>query len=318
MPTLTSNFEFQKPLVNNATDADLWGGQLNTNWDDIDTDLALTTATKTASTFNIGATEFNFTYLIDASSNTVTGTLPAASTVFNGFVVRFKPTDVTNTITIDGNGSETIDGDLTKTIDSLGAVLEIVCDGTNWRVNYFATASQSEAEAGTVDDKSMTPERTSQAIAALASSITLGTEQATTSGTAFDFTGIPAGTNRITMMFDSVSLSGTDSLLVQLGDSGGIETTGYVSRTANTVGGTETSTAGFISRSNAASNANNGAITLTRMDSNKWVSTGTLEDSTNMVLSSGVKTLSGELTQIRLTRDGSNTFDAGAVNITSE
>ena len=37
MPTLTPNYGFQKPLVNNATDADLWGGQLNSNWDDIDT-----------------------------------------------------------------------------------------------------------------------------------------------------------------------------------------------------------------------------------------------------------------------------------------
>lgn len=39
MPTLTTNYSFNKPLVNNATDADLWGGQLNSNWDDLDTEL---------------------------------------------------------------------------------------------------------------------------------------------------------------------------------------------------------------------------------------------------------------------------------------
>ena len=39
MPTLTTNFGFNKPLVNNATDADLWGAQLNTNWDNLDTYL---------------------------------------------------------------------------------------------------------------------------------------------------------------------------------------------------------------------------------------------------------------------------------------
>lgn len=37
MPTLTSNFSFKKPLVNNATDEDQWGDQLNENWDDADT-----------------------------------------------------------------------------------------------------------------------------------------------------------------------------------------------------------------------------------------------------------------------------------------
>jgi len=37
MPNLTTNFSFNKPLVNDAIDEDLWGGQLNDNWDSIDT-----------------------------------------------------------------------------------------------------------------------------------------------------------------------------------------------------------------------------------------------------------------------------------------
>ena len=36
MPNSTTNFSFNKPLVNNATDADVWGGYLNDNWDDVD------------------------------------------------------------------------------------------------------------------------------------------------------------------------------------------------------------------------------------------------------------------------------------------
>ena len=39
MPTLTTNFSFNKPLVNDPIDEDLWGGQLNANWDSIDTIL---------------------------------------------------------------------------------------------------------------------------------------------------------------------------------------------------------------------------------------------------------------------------------------
>lgn len=36
MPNSTTNFSLNKPLVNNATDEDLWGGYLNDNWDDAD------------------------------------------------------------------------------------------------------------------------------------------------------------------------------------------------------------------------------------------------------------------------------------------
>jgi microcystin-dependent protein len=39
MPNLTTNFSFNKPSVNDPIDEDLWGGQLNTNWDSVDTIL---------------------------------------------------------------------------------------------------------------------------------------------------------------------------------------------------------------------------------------------------------------------------------------
>lgn len=39
MPTLTTEYSLNKPLVNNATDSDLWGGQLNDNLDTIDEEL---------------------------------------------------------------------------------------------------------------------------------------------------------------------------------------------------------------------------------------------------------------------------------------
>jgi microcystin-dependent protein len=39
MPTLTTNYSLNKPLINNATDEDLWGGQLNDNMDTIDEEL---------------------------------------------------------------------------------------------------------------------------------------------------------------------------------------------------------------------------------------------------------------------------------------
>src|SRR5262249_5244782 len=60
-----------------------------------------------------------------------------------------------------------------------------------------------------------------------ASGITLGTPQATTSGTSIDFTSLPSTIKRITVNFKGVSTNGTSAIIIQLGDAGGIETTGY-------------------------------------------------------------------------------------------
>lgn len=43
MPNSTTNYSFNLPLVNNATDADLWGGQLNSNWTSLDSLLLTST-----------------------------------------------------------------------------------------------------------------------------------------------------------------------------------------------------------------------------------------------------------------------------------
>jgi len=143
---------------------------------------------------------------------------------------------------------------------------------------------------------------------------TLETVQATTSGTEFDFTGIPAGANRIEIRFDEVSLSGSDGLLVQIGDSGGIETTGYDSVSGNR--NTEAaSTSGF--RTLSSSNTN-GIMTLAKVNGNVWVSSHALQSGaggTGPQNGGGRKELSGELTQVRLTRTGTNTFNGGQVNI---
>lgn len=42
MPTTTTNFSLNKPLVNDPVDEDLWGSQLNTNMDSIDNRLVPT------------------------------------------------------------------------------------------------------------------------------------------------------------------------------------------------------------------------------------------------------------------------------------
>ena len=153
--------------------------------------------------------------------------------------------------------------------------------------------------------------------------ITLGTVQNTTSGTSIDFTGIPAGVRRVTVMFNGVSTNGTSDAIVQIGPVGGVETTGYVGSSFTLIPpstvGSANPTAGFIlGYQNTASTAY-GSMVFNLIDSatNTWVSNvSTAVDSNVFILGAGRKALAGALSRLRLTTIGGvNTFDAGSVNI---
>lgn len=161
------------------------------------------------------------------------------------------------------------------------------------------------------------------AAAALSLGINRGTEQATTSGTAIDFTGIPAGVRRITVMFDNVSFNGSDSASIQLGDSGGIETTGYAGNVGIVAGASAglitslASAAGIIYPGTAAADNCSGVIQIVNESGNKWLITGqTARNGTAQIYNTiALKTLSDVLDRIRFKVDGASSFDAGAINI---
>ncbi len=141
--------------------------------------------------------------------------------------------------------------------------------------------------------------------------------------TSADFTGIPSWAKRITVMFSGVSLTGTDALLVQIGDSGGVETTGYSSAVAfvgSSTGGNSRTDGYVITLSQNASNTLAGAITIVNISGNTWIQTGGMiyesTTPTSFVMpSTGIKTLSAQLDRVSITRTGTNTFDAGTINI---
>lgn len=141
------------------------------------------------------------------------------------------------------------------------------------------------------------------------------TGQATTTGTAFDFSDIPAGVSEIVVMFNVVSLSGTDNLLVQIGDSGGLVTTGYGAGTD--INGTVTSsTTGYIVGAGGAARNVNGILRLARVGATAWVSTHNVWlDSSTMAFGAGRVNLSAELDRLRITRTGTDSFDNGSVNV---
>lgn len=155
------------------------------------------------------------------------------------------------------------------------------------------------------------------------SAIVSGTAVASTSGTSIDFTSIPSWVKRITVMFNGVSTNGTSNFLIQLGDAGGIETTGYVSTGSfagptNAAGGSS-ATSGFVTATVAAANSHSGHFVITLLGSNLWVCSHIIGVSTFMYCGGGNKTLSDTLTQIRITTaGGTDTFDAGSINILYE
>ena len=155
----------------------------------------------------------------------------------------------------------------------------------------------------------------------------LATEQASTSGASITFSSIPAWVKKITVQFVGVSTNGTSNWLIQIGDSGGVEATGYLGASTDTTNSTAVTganyTTGFGLRLANASNVMHGSVTLTLEDSanNTWVASGVLaaSNSATCVLIAGSKALSATLDQVVITTvNGTDAFDAGAINILYE
>jgi len=164
--------------------------------------------------------------------------------------------------------------------------------------------------------------------AKLAQPLTLATAQATTSGTAIDFTGIPSWVKRVTVVFSGVSASGTSNYLLQIG-SGSVLTTGYDSAASSFNDVNTGSTSGFILTAGnvVVASTVSGVVVLAGINpsTNTWVSSGNVSNTANPPvngashLSGGNRALSGALDRVRLTTvNGTDTFDAGSVNIMYE
>ena len=143
----------------------------------------------------------------------------------------------------------------------------------------------------------------------------------TASGTSVNFTDIPSWVKRITVMFSGVSTSGTANLLIQVG-AGSVTTTGYNSTStgADSSVGTSTYTTGFGVRIGNASNVLSGQLVIATLGSNAWVSSGVIGSTLGLsLMTTGSINLSGTLDRVRITTtNGTDTFDAGTINILFE
>ena len=153
-------------------------------------------------------------------------------------------------------------------------------------------------------------------------SLTLGTAQ-TASGTAVDFTGIPSWAKRVTVNFNGVSVAGSGNLMLQLGTSSGIDSSGYIS-TIQAGSPNATITNGFqltinINSTQLCSGVE--TINLLNSSTNTWAAFGAIvynSISINSGFNAGSKSLSSVLDRVRITTTTGDTFDAGTINISFE
>lgn len=152
----------------------------------------------------------------------------------------------------------------------------------------------------------------------------------TASGTSVDFTGIPSWVKRITVMLSGVSLSGTANYIFQVG-AGSIATTGYNSgaisvsvSTAGTTNGSGSNTTNSITTNgytSTAASVAHGHVVFTNISGNTWVASGSLyaEGALRVATFAGNVVLGGTLDRLRVTTtNGTDTFDAGTINILYE
>ena len=162
----------------------------------------------------------------------------------------------------------------------------------------------------------------------VSSAIVSGTVVASTSGTSIDFTGIPSWVKRITVMFSGVSTNGTSGFKIQIGTGGSPTTSGYSCSTS--VIGTGVATASDATGFNVvqsgqwqAAGTMQGLSTVCLLDpsTNTWAFNSTVA-TTGLIytsMSGGFLALSGTLNMIRVTTTtGTDTFDAGSINILYE
>ena len=181
-------------------------------------------------------------------------------------------------------------------------------DGTKkarFEVDGLTTAT---TRVMTVPDRDMT----------LATAPEIGT-LVSASGTSVTFTSIPSWVTNIQITVVGLSTTGTDGIIVQVGDSGGLETTGY-SGSGHDFTTANTATAGWY-LSNVVTSARifHGVAILTLHDStnNVWSynSIVSLSDAGGVRVAAGSKSLSATLDRVSIKTTASDTFDAGSINI---
>lgn len=182
-------------------------------------------------------------------------------------------------------------------------------------VEFVDVVSQADAESGSGSNKiDLSLDRLQQAIAARGNGVLFNQIPARTmTGTSQQWTGL-SGVRQIVVNFHALSLATSGSIIVQLGDVGGFETTGYLSAARN--GASEfTSNVGFIIPPPSVSATLSGCLIITEAHGNRWhaVLGGYETGGPSAFAGGGYKGLTAPLDRIRILTTASQNFDNGIV-----
>jgi hypothetical protein len=257
--------------------------------------------------------DVNFTGAVSVDGVEITAT-PAELNVLDGVnptltAAELNYLDVTTLGTQQASKALTADANNTVTVPSGGEIN--FASGAALQI-AGATVTASAAELNLLDGKS--------AIGPVSM-----TAQASTSGAVIDFTGIPTWAKRVTVLMSGVSTNGSSVPLVQIGD-GAVVATGYTSScgvSGAVNAGYGPATTGFVFGGAQSGNVISLVMVLVHLGSNVWACSfcGGLTNSGNPygIEGGGTVTLAGALDRVRITTtNGTDTFDAGVINVMYE
>jgi hypothetical protein len=320
------------PVVTGTTISSTWANTTLTNIASALTD-SLAADGQTTATGNLKMGANRITGLADGIASTDAATVSQVTAAGGTYLLKASNlSDVANATTARGNLTAAKSGansDITS-LTGLTTPLTVAQGGTGaatLTANNVLLGNGTSAPqfvAPSTSGNVLTSNGTTWTSVAGAYALTSGTAVDSTSGTSIDFTSIPSWVKRITVMCSAFSTNGTSNPIVQLGTSGGVQTTSYTGSVwyANTTN-TSNSTGFFISPVVISSFVLESVITLNLLNSatGLWVASivGSQTDSASAIVGSGSKTLSGTLDRVRITTvNGTDTFDAGSINILYE
>jgi hypothetical protein len=262
-------------------------------------------------------TGFSYTFaagvnvlVMQPAGTLATGTITMPASPSDGMTITFSSTRTITALTVNANtGQSIVSAPTVLPANQVGAYVYRLSN-TTWYPFETVPTNVPVAPAG-------------------GSIITSGTVNAggtnpfPSSGgpTVVDFTGIPSWVKRITVMFNGVSMSSFNNWLIQLGTSGGLQTSGYVGQGIyfNPATSAVSLSSGFNIANQQAALFHSGNFVLNLVDTNKWTGGGLFSNTGTSAMTSGGVTLSGTLDRVRITTtSGTDTFDAGSINILYE
>ena len=265
--------------------------------------------------------------LVTPAADVITEATPGVGVTIDG--VLLKDGDVSAQ---DVTGSATVNAPVinaTGTSSSAGVVrlFEDTDNGANY-VELKAPAAVTSNRVLTLPDSvggaGQALTSNGSGVLTFASIPAAGTMQTGVAQVELQFTDIPSWAKRITMAFAGLSVSSNNLILIQMGTATAYETTGYTTAIQYIGVGSTTNTNGWLLAGNlAAANLYSGKFEFNLIDAsaNTWVGTGQilqLNGGLTPNLCVGYKSLASVLTRIRLYMNGTDTFDAGSVNILYE